>query len=107
MAKETGLERCGFQGLDFGTGLVDVQLALTIAQRVAHYLERQGLLVRDVEHSYLTAGQCQTKTTGSAHAAVRPSSGSKLTPLGEGGGAIKLEIFAAIEVALLVEVVVN
>jgi hypothetical protein len=29
-----------------------------------------------------------------------------LTPLGEGGRAIELEIFAAIKVALLVEVVV-
>ncbi len=39
--------------------------------------------------------------------AARPASGSKLTPLGEGGGAIELEILAAIKVALLVEMVVN
>ena len=31
------------------------QLTHAIAQRIARYLERQGLLVRDVEHSYLTA----------------------------------------------------
>ena len=31
------------------------QLTHTIAQRVARYLERQGLLVRDDENSYLTA----------------------------------------------------
>jgi len=30
------------------------QLTHTIAQRVARYLERQGLLVRDAENSYLT-----------------------------------------------------
>ena len=31
------------------------QLTHTIAQRVARYLVRQGLLVRDADHSYLTA----------------------------------------------------
>ncbi len=31
------------------------QLTHTIAQRVARYLERQGLLVRDAGNSYLTA----------------------------------------------------
>ena len=30
------------------------QLSHTIAHRLARYLERQGLLVRDAEHSYLT-----------------------------------------------------
>jgi len=30
------------------------QLTHTIAQRVGRYLERQGLLVRDAGHSYLT-----------------------------------------------------
>jgi len=32
-----------------------VHLTHTIAHRVALYLERQGLLVRDAEHSYLPA----------------------------------------------------
>jgi len=31
------------------------QLTHTNAQRVARYLERQGLMVRDVENGYLTA----------------------------------------------------
>jgi hypothetical protein len=31
------------------------QLTCTIAQRVGRYLERQGLLVRDADNSYLTA----------------------------------------------------
>jgi hypothetical protein len=31
------------------------QLTHCIAQRTAHYLERQGLLVRDAENGYLTA----------------------------------------------------
>ena len=53
------------------------------------------------------ARQCQTKTIGFANAAERPASASKLAPLGEGGGAIELEILAAVEVALLVEVVMN
>ena len=51
--------------------------------------------------------QCQTKTAGSTNAASRPASGSKLTPLREGSGAIELEILAAVEVAFLVEVIVN
>ena len=33
-------------------------------------------------------GQCQTTTTGFTNAAARPASGSKLTPLDKGGGAI-------------------
>ena len=41
------------------------------------------------------------------NAAGYPASGSKLTPLSEGGGAIELEILAAIKVTFLVEVVVN
>jgi hypothetical protein len=40
--------------------------------------------------------QCQTKTTGSASAAAHPASGSKLTPLREGGGTINLKILAAV-----------
>ena len=52
-------------------------------------------------------GQCQTKTAGSAKSALRPASGSKLMPFGEGGGAIELEILAAVKVALLVKVIVN
>ena len=31
------------------------QLTHTIAQRIAHFLERQGLLERDAEHSTLTS----------------------------------------------------
>lgn len=55
----------------------------------------------------LVKRQCQIKKTEPTNAAVYSVSGSKLTPLGEGGGAIELEVFAAIKVALLVEVVVN
>ena len=36
------------------------QLTHTIARRVARYLERQGLLVRDAENSYLTADGVDT-----------------------------------------------
>ncbi len=35
------------------------------------------------------------------------ASRSKLTPLSEGGGAIELEVLAAIKMALLVEVIVS
>ena len=32
--------------------------------------------------------------------------GTKLAPLGEGGGTVQLEIFAAVEMALLIEMIV-
>ncbi len=37
------------------------QLTHTIAQRIARYLERQGLLVRDADNSYLTADAVDSK----------------------------------------------
>ena len=50
---------------------------------------------------------CQIKVSKSPRTAECPTSASKLTPLGESGGALELEILAAVEVAFLVEVVVN
>lgn len=35
------------------------------------------------------------------------SSGSKLTPLGKGCGAVEFEVFAAVEVTFLIEVIVD
>ena len=32
--------------------------------------------------------------------------GTELTPLGEGGGTVQLEIFAAVEMAFLIEMIV-
>ncbi len=55
----------------------------------------------------MPGGRCQTKANGPPKIAGRPASTSKLTPLGEGGGAIELEILAAVEMAFLVEVVIN
>ncbi len=53
-------------------------------------------------------GGVRLKSNGSPEPAIRRTSGSrKFAPLGEGGGAIELEILAAVKVALLVEVVVN
>ena len=37
---------------------------------------------------------------------VERLSGTELAPLGEGGGTVQLEIFAAVEVALLIEMIV-
>ncbi len=59
------------------------------------------------QNAYAERGWCQTKVTESLKTAKRPASASKLTPLGEGGGAIELEILASVEVAFLVEVLVN
>ena len=39
------------------------QLTHTIAQRVGHYLERQGLMVRNDEHSYDTADAVDAGST--------------------------------------------
>ena len=55
-----------------------------------------------------SAGGVGLKRTGLRKPAIRrTSSRRKFAPLGEGGGAIELEILAAVEVAFLVEVVVN
>ena len=53
-------------------------------------------------------GGVRLKRTGLRKPAIRRTSGRrKFAPLGEGGGAIELEILAAVEVTFLVEVVVN
>ncbi len=53
-------------------------------------------------------GGVRQKRTGHRKPAIRRTScRRKFAPLGEGGGAIELEILAAVEVAFLVEVVVN
>jgi len=44
-----------FRGVKAPTSDELTHLTHIIAQRVARYLERQGLLVRDCENSYLTA----------------------------------------------------
>ncbi len=52
-------------------------------------------------------GGVRLKRTGLQEPAIlRTSCRRKFAPLGEGGGAIELEILAAVEVAFLVEVVV-
>jgi hypothetical protein len=43
-----------FRRIKAPTGKELTQLTRTIAHRVARHLERQGLLVRDAENSYLT-----------------------------------------------------
>jgi len=45
----------GFHRLKAPTNDELIQLTHTIAHRVGRYLERQGLLVRDSDQSYLTA----------------------------------------------------
>ena len=38
---------------------------------------------------------------------IEPNSGRKLTPFGQGGGAVFLEVFAAVGIAFEIEVVVD
>jgi hypothetical protein len=50
---------------------------------------------------------CQTKANRYPKVVIHPPSGRKLAPLGQGSGADLLEDVAAVEVAILVEVVVD
>ena len=50
---------------------------------------------------------CQTKSNRYPKVVMHPPSGRKLAPLGQGSGAVLLEDVAAVEVAILVEVVVD
>jgi hypothetical protein len=43
------------------------QLAHTIGQRVGRFLERQGLLERDGENSYLAGDELETEPMGEPH----------------------------------------
>ena len=51
--------------------------------------------------------QCQTNANQTAKCAKRIASGCKLTPLGQGGGALLLEDVASAEVAIVVKVIVD
>ena len=50
---------------------------------------------------------CQTNVNGPAKGAGPRCSSSQLTPLGQGGSAVLLEDIAAVEVAVVVEVIVD
>jgi hypothetical protein len=52
-------------------------------------------------------GQCQRKANRSAQPHCWQISGSKLTPLCKGDGAIEFEVFASVEVTFLIEVIVD
>jgi len=54
-----------------------------------------------------TQGHCQTNLPGPAKGAGLRRSGRQLTPLGQGGGTVLFEDIAAVEVAVLIEVVVD
>ena len=60
-----------------------------------------------VAKSYYRYGHCQTKANRYPKVVMHPPSGRKLAPLGQGGGSILFEDIAAVEVAILVEVVVD
>src|SRR5665811_2143118 len=52
-------------------------------------------------------GHCQTNLSGPAKGAGLRRSGRQLTPLGQGGRTVLLEDIAAVQVAVLVEVIVD
>ena len=52
-------------------------------------------------------GLCQTKTDRSRKTGIDPISGRELTPFGQGGRAVFLEFFTAVEMAFEIEVVVD
>jgi hypothetical protein len=51
--------------------------------------------------------QCQSKQRGQVNGGDQKLSGYQLTPLGQGGGAVRFEDIAAAEVTVLVEVIVD
>jgi len=53
------------------------------------------------------SGHCQTKTALCQKPYKLAASGRQLTPLGQGGSAVLLEDIATVEVAVVVEVVVD
>jgi hypothetical protein len=55
----------------------------------------------------LSSGHCQTNLNGPAKGADLRRSGRQLTPLGQGGSTVLFEYIAAVEVAIVVEVVVD
>ena len=57
--------------------------------------------------SNLNSGHCQTNLNWPAKGTGLRRSGRQLTPLGQGGGAVLIEDVAAVELAVLVEVVVE
>ena len=63
------------------------------------------LSFRDIED--LIGGHCQTNLNGPAKGAGLRRSGRQLTPLGQGGRTVLFEDVAAVEVAVVVEVVVD
>ena len=52
-------------------------------------------------------GHCQTKANRYPKVVMHPPSGRKLAPLGQGSGAVLLEDVAAVEVAVLIEMVMD
>jgi hypothetical protein len=50
---------------------------------------------------------CQTKANWSPKSTITLRSSDKLTPFGQGGGAVFLEGFAAVQMALIAEVIVD
>ncbi len=53
-------------------------------------------------------GCCQTNANQSQFAPTHQISGcAEMTPLGEGGGAVELEVVPAVEVAFVVEVIMD
>ena len=69
----------------------------------------QGFDVPELRHSTLSSPErhCQTNLSGPAKGAGLRRSGRQLTPLGEGGRTVLFEDVAAVEVAVVVEVVVD
>ena len=52
-------------------------------------------------------GHCQTNADRSWNSRSREISGCKLTPLGQGGGAIEFEVLAVVKMTFLIEMIVN
>ena len=69
-------------------------------------IPRQRVWVGEGERGSVR-GCCQTKANWSPKSTITLRSSDKLTPFGQGGGAVFLEGFAAVQMALKAEVIVD
>ncbi len=68
---------------------------------------RQACRVKGMSTREASRGHCQTNLNRPANGAGLRRSGRQLTPLGQGGGTGLFEDVAAIEVAVLIEMIMD
>ena len=99
-------------------GLVSSQRERAVDQARHLHIDRKGrdqatrsagkLIIERLSWCVMpTYRRCQTKSSWRAKTVMPRLSGRKLAPLGKSGGAVEFENFAAVEVAFLVEMILD